>query len=125
MEYNTTSSTRLKPRNNVANNVTNNVANNVRGNGNFNYENFSMVKAKKKSKKSNKKKLKINNLKCSKVLKFIDNCPECKNMLLKKYFIEHSSAYKLQQLLKPENRETVILCLVGLIILLIVNLIFS
>ena len=58
-------------------------------------------------------------------IKIIENCPECKNYLLKKYLIEYSSIYKFKKLFNPEYRETVILTLVGIIILLFINIILS
>ena len=88
------------------------------------FTNNIIVNENKKNKKNKKKINKFNKKECLKIIKYIEDCPSCKKYVLEKYLLQYSLINKFKYLLKPEYRETIILSLVGLIILLIINLIF-
>jgi hypothetical protein len=59
---------------------------------------------------------------CSDFLEHLESCPECTNIIIKKY-----SNNNLNELFKlnPQLKETILIFLIGIVILLIINLFYS
>lgn len=59
---------------------------------------------------------------CSDFLEHLENCPECSNFIIKKYSNnQFNELFKLN----PQLKETILVFLIGIVILLIINLFYK
>lgn len=86
------------------------------------YNNFNKIEHFTDNKPIQHIKQPIQQYSCSDFLEHLENCPECANFIIKKYSNnQFNELFKLN----PQLKETILVFLIGIVILLIINLFYK